>query len=185
MPRLASLPADLSEPAELVAAIRARRGGKLTPMDRLLLHSPALAGGWHALLAAVDEGLALAAPLRLLAACAVLRARGVDDLAMQFARRYTSCGGSAAQVAALADLPAAVDDTALFAPPQRAVLALCLDMTRRVQVTENHIAAIRALLPARQAVELVGVIAAYDMVARVMVALDVPAEATPAGADRH
>lgn len=185
MPRLASLPADWSEPAELVDAIRARRGGELQPLDRLLLHSPALAEGWHALLAAVDEGLTLQPPLRLLAACAVLRMRGVDDLAMLLARRYIACGGSAAQVEALADLPAAVDDTALFAPAQRAVLALCLDMTRRVQVTENHFAAIRALLPARQAVELIGVIAAYDMVARVMVALDVPAEATPAAPARH
>ena len=179
MPRLACLPPDVAKPAELVEAIRARRGGALKPVDRMLLHSPVLAHAWHVLLRAVDDDLALDAPLRLLAACAVTRAHGVDDLFMQLAQDFLRAGGTSEQLGALNDLPAAIESRDLFTPPQRAVLALCQDMTRRVQVTENHFAAIRALLPAQEAVELVGVIAAYNMVVRVLVALDVGVDDPP------
>ena len=46
MPRIPYVPIDLAEPRELVEAIRARRGGQLSHLDRLLLHSPQLASGW-------------------------------------------------------------------------------------------------------------------------------------------
>jgi len=36
-------PMDLAEPAELVAAIRKRRGGKFINLDRMLLHSVPIA----------------------------------------------------------------------------------------------------------------------------------------------
>ena len=98
---------------------------------------------------------------------------------MQLAQAFLRVGGDVEQLAALDDLPAAVENRELFAPPQRAVLALCDDMTHRVRVTENHFAAVRALLPAQEAVELVGVIAAYNMVVRVLVALDVGVENPP------
>ena len=47
MPRIPYLPADIAEPAELVAAIRKRRGGELINLDRLLLYSPPVAAGWN------------------------------------------------------------------------------------------------------------------------------------------
>lgn len=64
MARIAYQPADLNEPAELVAAIRARRGGRLLNLDRMLLHSPPLAAGWNAHLRAVRSELALEPRLR-------------------------------------------------------------------------------------------------------------------------
>jgi hypothetical protein len=36
MPRVPNLPADVREPADLVAAIRARRGGSLLNLDRAI-----------------------------------------------------------------------------------------------------------------------------------------------------
>src|SRR5918999_288135 len=47
MPRIPFVPADVKEPKALVDAVRARRGGELLELDRLLLHSPALTEGWN------------------------------------------------------------------------------------------------------------------------------------------
>ena len=44
--------------SELVARIRARRGGTLLNLDRMLLNSPAFAQGWNAHLGAVRRELA-------------------------------------------------------------------------------------------------------------------------------
>jgi len=47
-------------PPEVVEAIRARRpGGRLLRLDRMLLHSPALAQGWNDLLGAIRGKLSL------------------------------------------------------------------------------------------------------------------------------
>ena len=42
------VPRDVAEPRALVDAIRARRGGALLNLDRMLLHSPPFAAGWSA-----------------------------------------------------------------------------------------------------------------------------------------
>jgi len=47
MPHVPYLPADLAEPKDIVDSVRARRGGHLTHLDRMLLHSPQLAAGWN------------------------------------------------------------------------------------------------------------------------------------------
>ena len=64
MPRIPYLPADLAEPREIVDAVRARRGGTLLNLDRLLLYSPELAIGWNSYLGAVRTRLALSPKLR-------------------------------------------------------------------------------------------------------------------------
>ena len=46
MPRLPYKTDEEAGPADLVAAIRQRRGGRLANLDRVLLHSPAFARGW-------------------------------------------------------------------------------------------------------------------------------------------
>src|SRR5690606_10326538 len=49
-PRIPYQPADLAEPAEVVDAIRQRRGGELLELDRMLLHSAPLAARWNAMM---------------------------------------------------------------------------------------------------------------------------------------
>jgi alkylhydroperoxidase family enzyme len=62
------------------------------------------------------------------------------------------------------------------------VIALSQSMTRDVRVDDAEFAAMQALLPdAQQQVELVGVIASYNMVSRFLVALQVPMEADMPG----
>lgn len=176
MARLPYRPADLAEPAALVAAIRARRGGRLLNLDRMLLHSPALAAGWNAHLRAVRTELTLAPKLRELAICAVAALNGAEYEFVHHAPEFIAAGGSERQVQALRAPELALQDTALFDGAERAALALTVEMTRNVAVADATFAAVHAALGDRGTVELVGVIATYNMVSRFLVALGVEPE---------
>jgi len=177
MPRIPYVSADLQEPAAIVGAVRARRGGELHLLDRMLLHSPPYAQGWNALLGAVRTQLSLSPKLRELAICAVGSINQAAYEIQQHSGPFRNAGGSDAQLAALADCDAAAADAALFDASERAVLCLTLAMTRHVQVSAAEFAAARAQLEdEQQLVELIGVIATYNMVSRFLVALGVEPE---------
>ena len=106
-PRIPFVPADIAEPAEVVAAIRARRGGELLALDRMLLHSPALAAGWNTFLGAVRNGLLVDRRLRELAMCTVAVLNGAEYEYVQHAPLYIAAGASAQQAQALRDPDAA------------------------------------------------------------------------------
>jgi AhpD family alkylhydroperoxidase len=170
-------PQDIDEPRELVAAIRARRGGRLLNLDRMLLHSPPLAAGWNGYLRAVRTELSLPPKLRELAICAVAVLNRADYEFSQHAPELLKAGGTKAQLDALACSGTAPFDPATFDATERAVLALTFEMTRTIDVAAATMAAVRAALPDdRQVVELVGVIATYNMVSRFLVALGVEQE---------
>jgi hypothetical protein len=140
-------PKDIDEPRELVAAIRARRGGTLLNLDRMLLHSPPLAAGWNGFLRAVRTELAVSPKLRELAICAVALLNRADF------------------------------DPTPFDAGERAVVALTTEMTRAVEVSPATMDAVRAALADdRHIVEIVAVIATYNMVSRFLVALGVEPE---------
>jgi len=176
-PRIPAVPdADL-QPAEVVAAIRQRRGGGLLNLDRMLLNSPAYAVGWNGFLGAVRTGLSLEPQLRELVICAVAVLNRADYELAQHAPEYLACGGTQAQLDALSDYAAALTNTVLYSPLERAALAFTREMTLRVQVGDACFNALKAVLPVpQQQVELAGVIAAYNMVSRFLEALQVPHE---------
>jgi alkylhydroperoxidase family enzyme len=174
--RIPYLAPDLQQPADLVAAIRVRRGGALLNLDRMLLHSPPLAAGWNGFLKAVRGELLLDARLRELSICAVAVLNGAEYEFRLHAPEFLKAGGTPAQVDALRDPLRAVNDDALLDAVLRAVLQLTIEMTREVQVSESTFAAVRVHLDERRSVELVGVIAAYNMVSRFLVALGVEPE---------
>jgi alkylhydroperoxidase family enzyme len=177
MPRIPYLPADLAEPADIVAAMRARRGGRLLNLDRTLLHSPPLARGWNAFLGAVRRELALAPRLRELAICAVAVLNEDPYEYQQHAPELLAAGGGAAQLETLRDPEAAARNTTLFDAGERAVIRLSIEMTRQVQVSDGTFAEVRRALPGeREVVELVAVIATFNMVSRFLVALGVEPE---------
>lgn len=173
MPRVPYVPADLSEPADIVAAIRARRGGALIELDRMLLHSPTFAGGWNTFLRAVRTGLELDPKLRELGMCVVAVINGAEYEFVHHAPVFLEAGGTQAQVDAMRDPDRALRDAALFDASERAALALTIEMTRQVRVQDATFAEVRRHLSERQTVELVGVIATYNMVSRFLVALGV------------
>ena len=161
-------------PPALVAAIRERRGGNLIDLDRLLLHSPAFAEGWNFFMGRVRTALTVSPLLKELAMCGVAALNGADFEMHHHAPLYLVAGASGAQLAALHRLGAdpGVASDPVFDPVQQAVLALVVQMTRQVKVDDTTYAAVRAALGSDQAMfELIGVIAAYNMVSRILLAM--------------
>jgi alkylhydroperoxidase family enzyme len=164
-------------PADLVAAIRARRGnGQLLNLDRMLLHSPPIARGWNVFLGAIRKDLAVSPLLRELAICAVAKLNRADYEWMQHAPELLAAGGNQAQLDALADIDGAPADSAAFSEIERLVLSLTTEMCRTIEVKASTMEALRTHLPDREVSEIVGVIAAYNMVSRYLVALGVGPE---------
>jgi len=177
MPRIAYQPEDLAEPAAMVDAIRARRGGRLLHLDRMLLHSPPLAAGWNSFLKAVRTELALDPQLRELAMCAVASLNGAHYEFHHHAPEFLRAGGTAVQVEALREPEQALQTRGLFDDTALAALRLTIQMTRQVAVSDATFATAHAALGDRQTVELVAVIATYNMVSRFLVALGIEPEA--------
>jgi AhpD family alkylhydroperoxidase len=166
--------------SELVARIRARRGGRLLNLDRMLLNSPAFAQGWNAHLGAVRGELTLSAKLRELAICAVAVLNGAEYEFAHHAPELLRAGGTPAQVEALQALDFTREQPGVFDATESAVLRLTFEMTRHVKVTDATFASLQSQLSdARHVVEMVGVIATYNMVSRFLVALDVGPENHP------
>jgi alkylhydroperoxidase family enzyme len=176
MPRIPYRPESLAEPAALVQAIRARRGGRLLHLDRMLLHSPPLAAGWNGYLKAVRTELDLDPRLRELAMCAVASLNGAHYEFHHHAPEFLRAGGTEAQVEALRQPERALEQAGLFDDTALAALRLTIEMTRQVAVSDASFAAVHAALGDRQTVELAGVIATYNMVSRFLVALCIEPE---------
>ena len=175
--RIPTVPDAQLGPIEVVDAIRKRRGGALLNLDRMLLNSPAFAVGWNGFLGAVRTSLTLDARLRELAICAVAVLNRANYELLQHAPEWLAAGGTQAQLDRLQDMDVALQDAALFSEAERAVLQLTLEMTRNVQVTNACFQRVQQALGSPQAqVELVGVIAAYNMVSRFLEALQVQPE---------
>jgi len=157
----------------LVDAIRERRGGRLLNLDLMLLHSPPFASGWNTFLREVRQHLSLDPVLRELAICHIALLNGADYEYAQHAPEFLAVGGLQSALDRLQ-----VDAERLQHPDwssaERAVLELTRAMTREVTVPAPVRAAARAAVPGeRELVELVGVIAAYNMVSRFLVATGV------------
>jgi alkylhydroperoxidase family enzyme len=168
---------DQAGPKEVVDAIRARRpGGKLLNLDRMLLHSAAYAKGWNGLFGAIRGQLAVPAKLRETAIMAVGALNQAEYEWAQHEKEYLAAGGTQAQLAALKNVPAALKNDKLFDESERATLALTLEMTRSIKVSDATLKRVRGLLPLDQVVELIGTIAGYNMASRFLVATGVELE---------
>lgn len=174
MNRIPYLPADLAEPRDVVQAIRTRRGGALIELDRMLLHSPPFAMGWNSFMGAVRNELELPAKLRELAMCLVAVLNGAEYERVQHTPLFLAAGGTPEQAQALLDPAAAAANHHLFDDTERAAINFTIELTRQVHLSDATFAAMRRQLPNdRQLVELVGVIASYNMVSRFLVALGI------------
>jgi alkylhydroperoxidase family enzyme len=150
----------------------------------MLLHSPSLAAGWNSHLGAVRTKLGLAPKLRELVICGVAVLNRAEYEFEQHLPHFIQAGGTEAAAHALRSFEVACNDTAQFSATELAGMRLTLEMTRRVSVSDATFATVRSLLDNDQhLVELIGVIATYNMVSRFLVALAVSPEAPP-GANR-
>ena len=157
---------------DVVQAVMKRRGGKLMALDRALLWSEPLARGWNAYLGEVRQNFAFPPRLKELAICTVAKVTGADYEFTHHWPHYLRAGGSEALLPAMENV-----DTALEYPglggDERLVMRYAIAMTRHVAVPTALFAEMRARFSVTEVVELTAAIAAYNMVARFLVALEV------------
>jgi len=153
-------PESRPQPEDLVKAIEARRGGTLLNLDRALLWSEPLARGWNTYIGAVRTQLSASRRLRELAICTVALITGAHYEYRHHAPDYLAAGGSQASLCAL--------DAYVQSGGQGVPHGLTGD--------EALVAQLKDRFDTTQLVEITAAIAAYNMVARFLVALGVTPE---------
>lgn len=170
-PRIELVPDDIQEPADIVGALRTRRGGGLYPVDRVLLHSPEIALGWSNFAGAVRTKSSLEPKLRELVICGVGVLNGSAFELEIHAPEFLAAGGTVEQLDALTDFGAAATDAEHFTETERAVMQLVIESTRRIEVSDATFDRVVALLPDLQSVvEVVVTVGMYNMASRVLTA---------------
>ena len=168
-----------AQPAELVDAILARRGGRLLNLDKALLWSEPLARGWNVYLKAVRSDLPTSPKLRELGICTVALLTGATYEYHHHAPDFLAAGGTAEELQALArvvahDVRHAADPA--LGPVEQLVIRYAAQMTLDVKVDDGLFRALQQHFDTTQLVELTSAIATYNMVARFLVALGVSPE---------
>jgi len=153
-------PGTRPELAEVEQRILAERG-RVSLLYQVLLNSEPIASGWEHLLTAVRKQTSVPADLRELM---ILRVAVLNRAAFEFDAHvpHAERAGVAAEKIA-----------ALFSPTEQLVLELTDAMTRDIEVPEALVERLRARFDARGLVEVVATVAAYNMVSRVLVALNI------------
>lgn len=168
-------PALAPRDAELVKAIEARRGGALYNLDRMLLWSEPLARGWNVYLRVLRQEISLSPFVRELAICVVARLTGAEYEYHHHAPELKKAGATDAQLATLDD-PDAAAKSDRFDELQRSVIRFAIASTRDVQIPDTVFDSLKRSLSPTELVELAAVTAAYNMVARFLIALQVAPE---------
>lgn len=176
MTRIALVPIDLSEPKDLVAAIRERRGGTLSNLDRVLLNSPTAAGAWNAFLGTVRKSLSLSPKVREIVMCVVAIQNKAEYEYFHHSREFAAAGGTAEQIEAMRDPTQAARNDVLFDAQERVAFQVTLEMTRDVSLSEDTLATAKKVFDNESLVDLLVTVGAYNMVSRIVVACDIQPE---------
>ena len=158
---------DLAEQEARIAQAR----GRISPLYQVLLNSPAIADGWEAMLSAVRNRNSIPAGLRELA---ILRVAVLNDAPYEFEAHVPHAllaGLSQAAIDATRDITSA--EAAALDARQKLVLRLTDRMTRDIVVPEALFEEVRSNFDAQGQIDLVATIAAYNMVSRFLVALEI------------
>jgi alkylhydroperoxidase family enzyme len=170
------LPIDLKEPKEIVDAVRARRGGTLLNLDRMLLNSPALIRGWNAHLKEIRENLSLDDKYKEIGMCGVAILNRAEYEFIHHAPELLKAGGTQAQVDELRKIDTLAFNTSLFDATELDVIALTVAMTRHIEVPVEVMERLQKTLGNQETVEMVAVVATYNMVSRFLIATGVSPE---------
>lgn len=162
------LPGSRPELAEVEGRILAERG-RVSLLYQVLLNSGPIASGWERMLTAVRNQTSVPGDLReliILRVAVLNRASFEFDAHAPIAERE---GVSTAKIEAV-KAPVIGDE---FDLRERQVLALTDAMTREVTVPDALMTDLQQQYDAKHLVELVATVAAYNMVSRLLVALNV------------
>jgi 4-carboxymuconolactone decarboxylase len=161
-------PGTRPELAEIEGRILAERG-RVSLLYQVLLNSGPIASGWERMLTAVRNQTSVPGDLREMI---ILRVAVLNRAAFEFEAHAPIAereGVTPAKIEALRQ----PEPSAVFDPRERLVLRLTDAMTREVNVPDALMAELQACYDARSLVELVATVAAYNMVSRFLVALNV------------
>lgn len=163
----------LAQSPEAAAKVLERRKGKLLNLDRVLMHSPAVAQGWNGMFGALRSGLGLDGRLRELV---ILRVAVLNRAYYEYFQHhgvFLMEGGREEEALALGQWRTA----ACLGERDKAVLAYVDEMTRGVQVAQPTYERARGVLESdQQMVELTALCAGYNMVSRFLEALGLTPE---------
>ena len=160
-------PGTRPELAAQEAAITAERG-RVSLLYQVLLNSPPLAQGWEQLLTAVRNRSSLPADLREMV---ILRVAVLNRAPYEFDAHVPhalKAGMPQAKVDALREpQPAGLTEL------EAAIVRLTDTMTRDITVPDEVFNAVKVHFDEHQTVDLVATVAAYNMVSRFLVALQI------------
>jgi alkylhydroperoxidase family enzyme len=168
-------PEAAPRPSDLTEAILKRRGGKYINLDLALLWSEPLARGWNAYVGAVRREFKVDPRLKEIAICVVARLTGANYEFIHHWPEYVKAGGNETLRGKLDNPDAAMNDAA-FTADERLAMRYAAAMTRDIRVPDALFAEIRKRFNEAEVVELTAAIATYNMVARILVALEVNPE---------
>lgn len=163
-------PGTRPELAELEARILAERG-RISTLYQVLLNSPAITQGWEQMLSAVRNRNSLAPRLRELV---ILRVAVLNRAPYEFDAHVPhalAAGASTAAIDATRVVPLA--DDAPLSSPERVALRLTDAISREIEVPDPLFAEVQEHFNVQEQVDLVATIAAYNMVSRFLVALQI------------
>lgn len=160
---------------KLVESILQRRGGQFINLDTALLWSEPLARGWNAFFKAVRTEFTVSPRLKELGICTVAKLTGAAYEFQHHAPEYVKAGGDAAVLDKLYDPLAAAADPA-FSADEQLVIRYATAITRDVKIPDALFAEVRRRFSEEEIVELTVAIAAYNLVARFLMALQVDPE---------
>jgi len=160
------------EDRDIYDGLAAKRGS-VANLFRVLAHAPRLLRRLLAYSDYVRHDLGLDPHLRELAILTVGRVCRVD---YEFSHHWQIARGIGLSQEKLEAL-GAWERTAVFTAPERAVIRYAEEATRDVRVRDETFTALRGFLDTRQIVELVEVVAYYNMIVRILEPLQVELEA--------
>jgi len=161
-------PGTRPELAEVEGRIVAERG-RVSLLYQVLLNSGPIASGWERMLTAVRNQTGVPADLRELI---ILRVAVLNGASFEFDAHVPhaqKAGVSTEKIEAVRSEP--LPD--VFAPLERLVLELSDAMTRQIVVPDALMERLQRHFDAKGLVEVVTTAAAYNMVSRLLVALNV------------
>lgn len=161
-------PGSRPELAEVEQRILAERG-RISLLYQALLNSPSIATGWEGMLTAVRNRTSVPADLRELM---ILRVAVLNEAVFEFDAHIPHAllaGLSQRKIDAVRETP--LSD--LFSAQELLVLELTDRMTLDVKVPQELMDRLNARHDPKAVVEIVATVAAYNMVSRFLVALNV------------
>ncbi len=163
-------PGTRPELAAQEAQIQAERG-RISPLYQVLLNSPPIAHGWEQMLSAVRNRNSIPACLREMV---ILRVAVLNRAPYEFDAHVPhalKAGVAQTVIDGLRAVPLAADLP--LSPAERVALHLTDAMTRDIEVPEALYDEVKQHFDAQGQIDLVATAAAYNMVSRFLVALQI------------